>query len=80
MIKPLPALPFLLALWACADAPQPPPADPAKVKQLVASLEAEAAVPTEVDEKLKKADRIVAAVDRADPNRLNGAAERLLAR
>jgi hypothetical protein len=73
----------LLAAAGCAREPAPEPApapDALEVVRLVESLEAKAAVPAEVDSKLDKADRIVAAVDRSDPGRLSGAAERLLAR
>jgi hypothetical protein len=57
---------------ACARSPEPQP-DPALVQRL-----AEVAAPE--TPKLEKADRIVAMVDRSEPDRLAGAAERLLAR
>jgi hypothetical protein len=61
-----------LAVAACARAPEPQP-DPALVERV-----AEAAAPEAP--KLAKADRLVAMADRSDPDRLAGAAERLLAR
>lgn len=73
------ALPLLLS--ACGRAEAEPQPDPRHVEQVVRSLEAEAPAPaTKVREKLAKADRIVGAVERTDPERLAGAAERLLAR
>jgi hypothetical protein len=60
------------ALAACGRAPEPTP-DPALIQHL-----AEVAAPEAP--KLEKADRLVAMADRADPDRLAGAAERLLAR
>ena len=71
-----------LALSACSKAEAEPQPDPRAVEQLVASLEAEAPAPpvAEAQEKLAKVDRIATAVDRTDPDRLSGAAERLLAR
>jgi hypothetical protein len=62
----------LAALAACASEPEPQP-DPALVARV-----AEAAAPEAP--KLEKADRIVAAVDRSDPDRLAAPAEALLAR
>jgi hypothetical protein len=61
-----------LALAACAQAPEPQP-DPATVRRV-----AEVAAPQ--PPKLQKVDRLVAMVDRSNPDRLAGAAERLLAR
>jgi hypothetical protein len=62
------------ALAACAQAPEPQP-DPALIERVgLASTQ-----PPEAP-KLDKADRIVATVDRSEPDRLAGAAERLLAR
>ncbi|HEY0113544.1 MAG TPA: hypothetical protein VGB59_10395 [Allosphingosinicella sp.] len=66
-------------LSACASEAEPQP-DPADLKILLASLETEAAPPGEVQEKLAKADSVVAAIDRTEPDRLAGAAERLLAK
>jgi hypothetical protein len=60
------------ALGACAQAPEPQP-DPALVQRV-----AEVAAPEAP--KLEKADRIVAAVDRSEPDRLAAPAEALLAR
>lgn len=62
---------------ACTSQPEPQP-DPHQVERLVASLKDPAEAPAEVQEKLAKADRIVATVDRAEPDRLAGAAERML--
>jgi hypothetical protein len=64
----------LAALGACGRAPEPQP-DPALVEHLALASTADPDLP-----KLEKADRIVAAVDRSEPDRLAGAAERLLAR
>ena len=62
----------LAALGACSQAPEPQP-DPALVQRL-----AEAAAPEAP--KIEKAERVAAMVDRSEPDRLAGAAERLLAR
>ncbi|HEX8620811.1 MAG TPA: hypothetical protein VF718_02490 [Allosphingosinicella sp.] len=59
---------------ACAAEPEPEP-DPALVERIALANAAAPEAP-----KLEKADRIVAAVDRSEPDRLAGAAERLLAR
>jgi predicted outer membrane protein len=83
MVKPK----FLLALaalpLAACGAEETPQPDPAAVQRLLASLEAEAAAAAapaaKIEEKVEKAERLVAAVDRADPDRFNGVAERLLA-
>ena len=71
-----------LALSACGRAEADPKPDPRAVETLVDSLEAEAPPPPveKAQEKLAKVDRIAVAVDRSDPDRLAGAAERLLAR
>jgi hypothetical protein len=61
-------------LGACARSPEPQP-DPALVERLA---EANSVAPEAP--KLEKADRIVTAVDRSEPDRLAGAAEALLAR
>ncbi|MFL6845669.1 MAG: hypothetical protein ACJ8ER_12395 [Allosphingosinicella sp.] len=61
-----------LGAAACGRAPEPTP-DPALIQRL-----AEVAAPEAP--KLEKADRLVAMADRADPDRLAGAAEQLLAR
>ena len=76
------AVTLFSALAACSSQADPlPQPDPAKVERLVMSLEAqEAAPPAAMAEKLAKAERVVAAVDRSEPDRLAGAAERLLAR
>lgn len=60
-------------LAACAAQPDPQP-DPALVERLALANGAEPEAP-----KLEKAGRIVAAVDRSEPDRVAGAAERLLA-
>lgn len=71
------ALP-ILALTACADEPEPVPApDPALIERIaIANTAAEAETP----EKLAKADRLVAAVAHVEPDKMAGAAEKLLAR
>jgi hypothetical protein len=63
------------ALAACAAEPEVPQPDPALVERLALANTAAPDTP-----KLEKADRIVTAVDRSEPDRLAGAAERLLAR
>jgi hypothetical protein len=73
---------FACALGACSvgETTEAEP-DPAAVEQLVMSFEAaEESPPAKVEEKLAKAERVVAAVDRAEPDRLAGAAEQLLAK
>ena len=67
-------------LAACAGSEPEPQPDPRQVELLVASLDVQPTPPPEVQEKLGKAERFVTAVDRSDPNRLAGAAERLLAK
>ena len=62
----------IASLGACAAEPEPQP-DPALVERI-----AEAAAPEAP--KLRKAERLAAAVDRSEPDRLAGAAEALLAR
>src|SRR3954470_24600009 len=64
----------LATLGACSETPEPQP-DPALVERIALANTVDPAIP-----KLEKADRIVAAVDRSEPDRLAGAAERLLAR
>lgn len=67
----------LLALAACAEEPevvhQP---DPALIERIVESNSAAAETP----EKLAKADKLVAAVAHVEPDRVEGVAEKLLAR
>jgi hypothetical protein len=66
----------IAALAACADSPEPPPsADPALVEKLAVANNAAPEAP-----KLDKADRLVAAAARTDPDRLAAPAESLLAR
>ncbi|HEX8063476.1 MAG TPA: hypothetical protein VF535_09680 [Allosphingosinicella sp.] len=68
--------PFL-ALAACADEPDSlPRPDPALVERLAVANSAAAATP----EKLAKADKLVGAVAHVEPDRVAGAAEKLLAR
>ena len=63
-------------LAACSAAPEPQlEPDPALVERIALANAAAPEAP-----KLEKADRIVAAVDRSEPDRLAGAAERLLER
>jgi hypothetical protein len=67
----------LALLAACAEEPEPVPTpDPALIDRIV---EANALQP-EPPEKLEKADRLVAAVAHVEPDRMAGAAEKLLAR
>jgi hypothetical protein len=69
------ATPLLLA--ACAEAPEPSPQpDAALIERLALANTAAPATP----EKLRKADRLVATVARVEPDRVAGAAEKLLAR
>ena len=70
------ALAPILALAACADEPEPQPrVDPALIERIaIANTAAEA------PEKLEKADRLVGAVAHVEPDRVAGAAEKLLAR
>lgn len=66
-----------LCLAACAAESEPAPQpDPALIERIV---EANTAAP-ETPEKLQKADRLVATVARVEPDRVAGAAEKLLAR
>jgi hypothetical protein len=73
----------LAALAACASEPEPQP-DAAVIEraELANSVASDAPKLEKADRlpKLEKADRLVAAVDRADPDRLAGPAEALLAR
>jgi len=70
------ALP-LFALAACADEPEAVPRpDPALVERLAI---ANTAAP-EAPEKLEKADKLVGSVAHVEPDRVAGAAEKLLAR
>jgi hypothetical protein len=75
MMKRL-GFPLLAAagLAACSAEREPEP-DPALVERIALANAAEPQPP-----KLGKADRIVAAVDRSDPDRLAAPAEALLAR
>jgi hypothetical protein len=54
-----------------------PRADPALIERIAVANTAEVA---ETPEKLAKADRLVAAVAHVEPDRVAGAAEKLLAR
>ncbi|HYE29021.1 MAG TPA: hypothetical protein VEA61_12430 [Allosphingosinicella sp.] len=62
----------LALLAACAEPPEPQ-ADPAVVERIARANTSEAP-------RLAKADRLIKAVDRADPDRLAGPAEALLER
>jgi hypothetical protein len=64
-----------LTLAACASEPDEPQPDPALVERIALANTAAPDAP-----KLDKADRLVAAVDRSDPDRLAAPAEALLAR
>lgn len=66
-----------LFLAACADEPEPPPQpDAALIERLAV---ADTAAPA-TSEKLEKADKLVTAVAHVEPDRVAGAAEKLLAR
>ncbi|MEA3008804.1 MAG: hypothetical protein QOJ91_496 [Sphingomonadales bacterium] len=68
----------LVALAACADEPEPklPTPDAALIERLAVANAAAPATP----EKLAKADKLVGAVAYVGPDRVAGAAEKLLAR
>ncbi len=67
----------LLALAACADEPEVLPSpDPALIERIV---EANTVAP-QTPEKLAKADKLVSSVAHVEPDRVAGAAEKLLAR
>lgn len=68
------ALAAAAGLAACAASPEPEP-DPALVERVALANTAEPEAPG-----LGKADRIVKAIDRSEPDRLAGAAEAMLAR
>jgi hypothetical protein len=72
-----PLLAPLAALAACADEPEAMPRpDPALIEQIaLANSSANGA-----SAKLEKADKLVAAVAHVEPDRIAGAAEKLLAR
>lgn len=75
MRKPVFALP-LLALSACADEPDVYQPDPALIERIALANDDAAQTP----DKLAKADKLVGAVARVEPDRIAGAAEKLLAR
>lgn len=67
----------ILALAACADEPEPQSrVDPALLERIALANTAA----TETPEKLEKADKLVGAVAHVEPDRVAGAAEKLLAR
>jgi hypothetical protein len=67
----------LALLAACADEPEAVPRpDPALIERLAIANTAAPAAP----EKLEKADKLVTAVAYVEPDRVAGAAEKLLAR
>ena len=71
------ALAPALALAACAVEPEPQPQpDPALIERIAIANSAEPETPA----KLEKADKLVAAVAHVEPDRVAGAAEKLLAR
>lgn len=71
------ALTPLLAVAACADSPDSvPKPDPALVEQIAIANTAAA----ESARKVEKADRLVGAVAYVEPDKIAGAAEKLLAR
>lgn len=64
-------------LAACAEEPEVlPQPDPALIERIV---EADTAAP-QTPEKIDKADKLVAAVAHVEPDRVEGVAEKLLAR
>lgn len=66
----------LALLTACAEEPEAVPRpDPALIERIVEANSAEPETP----EKLAKADKLVAAVAHVEPDRVAGAAEKLLA-
>jgi uncharacterized lipoprotein YajG len=68
----------ILALAACADEPETlPNPDPALVERLAVTNTAATA---EIPGKLAKADKLVGAVAHVGPDRIGGAAGKLLAR
>lgn len=72
-----PLLAPLAALTACADQPEVVPRpDPALIERIAEANMAEPEPP----EKLQKADKLVAAVAHVEPDRVEGVAEKLLAR
>ncbi|HYW14991.1 MAG TPA: hypothetical protein VE891_02410 [Allosphingosinicella sp.] len=71
------ALAPLAALTACAEEPESlPTPDPALIERIAVAN----TVRTEAVEKVEKADKLVAAVAHVEPDRMAGAAEKLLAR
>ncbi|HEX8239050.1 MAG TPA: hypothetical protein VF574_04840 [Allosphingosinicella sp.] len=67
----------MLCLAACAGEPEGvPQPDPALIERIALANTAGSETP----EKLEKADRLVATVARVEPDRVAGAAEKLLAR
>ncbi|HEX8449005.1 MAG TPA: hypothetical protein VF652_05385 [Allosphingosinicella sp.] len=71
------ALAPFLALAGCADEPEAlPQPDPALIERIAVANSAQ----TEAAEKVEKADKLVAAVAHVEPDRVAGAAEKLLAR
>ncbi|MGA9582931.1 MAG: hypothetical protein WBR13_13285 [Allosphingosinicella sp.] len=77
MKKPAFALAPLALLAACAEAPDSVPSpDPALVERIAIANTAAA----QSARKVEKADRLVGAVAYVEPDRIAGAAEKLLAR
>ena len=77
MKKPAFAFAPLALLAACAQEPEAlPQPDPALIERIEEANSAEAGAP----ENLEKADRLVAAVAHVEPDRVEGVAEKLLAR
>lgn len=71
------ALTPLLAFAACAEEPEAlPQPDPALIERIALANTVE----TESAGKLEKADKLVGAVAHVEPDRMAGAAEKLLAR
>jgi hypothetical protein len=67
----------LLALAACAGEPEiPPQPDPALIERIAVANTAA----TETAGKVAKADKLVGAVAHVEPDRVEGVAEKLLAR
>jgi PBP1b-binding outer membrane lipoprotein LpoB len=69
-VRLLSVLPLALIAAGCAEEPAPS-ADPAQIERLVASLEADPALPPGIEKKLQKADRIAGTVARIAPEKID---------
>ena len=70
LLRLIAILPLALAAAGCAEE-SAPRADPAKVERLMARVEAEQALPTGIQSKLQKADRIAGTVARIAPEKID---------